>query len=162
MRRFRGGRSEAHARYHRSGSRMRPKALSAACRRVRNCGSDGAPNRPSGQSRQGLSQEDCWCPRDDAVVGAPQSPVATASQLSGRDGGPRYAERTNSERVRARLKDDDSGRHFRVRGPAKVSCYLMFGILALTVEPPQRLLLRTPRPQTDPGRFLRKQRSCSP
>ncbi len=52
----------------------------------------------------------------------------------------RYAERTNSERVNARLKDDFGGRHVRVRGAAKVSCHLMFGILALTVEHLQRLL----------------------
>ena len=53
----------------------------------------------------------------------------------------RYAERTNSERMNARLKDDYGGRHVRVRGAAKVSCHLMFGILALTVEQLQRLLL---------------------
>ena len=41
----------------------------------------------------------------------------------------------------ARLKDDYSGRHVRVRGHKKVYCHPMFGVLALTVEQLQRLLL---------------------
>ena len=38
------------------------------------------------------------------------------------------------ERVNGRLKDEFGGRYLRVRGPGKVWCHLMFGILALTVE----------------------------
>ena len=53
----------------------------------------------------------------------------------------RYDERTTVERVNARLKDDYGGRHVRVRGHAKVYTHLMFGILALTVEQFQRLML---------------------
>jgi hypothetical protein len=34
--------------------------------------------------------------------------------------------------VNARLKDEFGGRVVRVKGPVKVMCHLMFGILALT------------------------------
>lgn len=51
----------------------------------------------------------------------------------------RYRERTNVERVNARIKDDFGGRHVRVRGPDKVACHLMWGILALTVDQLLRL-----------------------
>lgn len=44
----------------------------------------------------------------------------------------RYKERSTVERVNARLKDEFGGRVVRVRGPAKVMCHLMFGIVALT------------------------------
>ena len=44
----------------------------------------------------------------------------------------RYKERGTVERVNARLKDEFGGRVVRVKGPAKVMCHLMFGILALT------------------------------
>ena len=53
----------------------------------------------------------------------------------------RYRERTTVERVNGRLKDEFGGRHVRVRGPGKVMCHLMFGILALTVEQLMRLIL---------------------
>lgn len=46
----------------------------------------------------------------------------------------RYNERSSAERVNSRLKDEFGGRMVRVRGHAKVSCHLMFGILALTSE----------------------------
>lgn len=46
----------------------------------------------------------------------------------------RYRERTMSERVNARLKDEFGGRFVRVRGAAKVMAHLMFGVLALTVD----------------------------
>lgn len=46
----------------------------------------------------------------------------------------RYNERTSVERINARLKDEFGGRCVRVRGHAKVSCHIMFGILALTVD----------------------------
>jgi len=54
----------------------------------------------------------------------------------------RYKERTMSERVNARLKDEFGGRNLRVRGPAKVMAHLMFGVLALTVDQILRLVVR--------------------
>jgi hypothetical protein len=54
----------------------------------------------------------------------------------------RYKERTNVERVYARLKDEFSGRMIRVRGWAKVMSHLMFGILALTADQLMRLVLQ--------------------
>ena len=53
----------------------------------------------------------------------------------------RTRERSTVERVNGRLKDEFGGRHLRVRGPGKVWCHLMFGILALTVEQLMRLML---------------------
>ena len=55
--------------------------------------------------------------------------------------GRRYHERSTAERVNARLKDEFGGRHLRVRGHAKASCHLMFGILVLTVNQLVRLAL---------------------
>ena len=52
----------------------------------------------------------------------------------------RYHERSTVERVNGRLKDEFGARQIRVRGPAKVMCHLMFGILALTVDQLIRLL----------------------
>lgn len=52
----------------------------------------------------------------------------------------RFAERSASERVNAALKDTYGGRFVRVRGHAKVSCHLMFGIVALTAEAVFRLV----------------------
>ena len=52
----------------------------------------------------------------------------------------RYKERTNVERVYARLKDEFGGRMIRVRGYAKVMTHLMFGILALTADQIMRLV----------------------
>lgn len=46
----------------------------------------------------------------------------------------RYKERTMSERVNGRLKDEFGASHLRVRGAAKVMAHLMFGVLALTVD----------------------------
>lgn len=46
----------------------------------------------------------------------------------------RYKERTMSERVNARLKDEFGAGHVRVRGPVKVMAHLMFGVVALTVD----------------------------
>ncbi|MBI5443023.1 MAG: transposase [Deltaproteobacteria bacterium] len=46
----------------------------------------------------------------------------------------RYNQRTASERVNGRLKDEFGGRNVRVRGHAKVLCHLMFGIIALAVD----------------------------
>ena len=52
----------------------------------------------------------------------------------------RYNERSSAERVNGALKDNYGGRFVRVRGPAKVYCHLMFGVLALTVEQLTRLV----------------------
>jgi Transposase DDE domain/Transposase domain (DUF772) len=46
----------------------------------------------------------------------------------------RYNQRTASERVNGRLKDEFGGRHVRVRGALKVMCHCMFGMLALTAD----------------------------
>ncbi len=46
----------------------------------------------------------------------------------------RYHERTTSERVNGRLKDEFGGRHVRVRGATNVMCHCMFGVLALTAD----------------------------
>jgi len=54
----------------------------------------------------------------------------------------RYKERTNVERVYARLKDEFGGRMVRVRGYAKVLTHLMFGILALTADQLMRLVIQ--------------------
>ena len=52
----------------------------------------------------------------------------------------RYKERSTVERTFGRLKDEFGGRHVRVRGHQKVTCHLMFGVLALTVDQLLRLL----------------------
>ena len=52
----------------------------------------------------------------------------------------RYKERSSAERVNARLKDEFGGRTVRVRGPEKVLCHLMFGVIALTVDQLMRLI----------------------
>lgn len=54
----------------------------------------------------------------------------------------RYKERTNVERVFARLKDEFGGRMIRVRGWAKVMAHLMFGVLALTADQLMRLVIQ--------------------
>ena len=44
----------------------------------------------------------------------------------------RLGQRSASERVNSRLKEEFGGRTIRVRGAAKVMCHLMFGVLAIT------------------------------
>lgn len=44
----------------------------------------------------------------------------------------RYRERSTAERVNGGLKDNHGGRTVRVRGPVKVMCHLMFGMLSFT------------------------------
>jgi hypothetical protein len=51
----------------------------------------------------------------------------------------RYNERTAAERSNARLKDEFGGRHVMVKGAAKVSCHLMFGVLVLSADQLMRL-----------------------
>ncbi len=53
----------------------------------------------------------------------------------------RYHERSASERVNGRLKDEFGGRMVRVRGNAKVMCHVMFGLLALTADQLMRLVM---------------------
>ena len=53
----------------------------------------------------------------------------------------RFKERSTSERVFARLKEEFGGRMIRVRGPAKVMTSLMFGIIALTADQLLRLVI---------------------
>jgi hypothetical protein len=57
-----------------------------------------------------------------------------------------YDFRTMVERVNARLKDEFGGRFVRVRGPIKVKCHLMFGILVLAVDQIFRLEAFKPAP----------------
>jgi DDE family transposase len=58
-----------------------------------------------------------------------------------------YNFRTMVERINALLKDEFGGSFLRVRGPIKVRCHLMFGLVALTVDQ----ILRIARPQTAPA-----------
>jgi hypothetical protein len=51
----------------------------------------------------------------------------------------RYNKRSVTERINAQLKDEFGGRNVWVRGHLKVKGHLMFGILALSVDP-MRLL----------------------
>ena len=46
----------------------------------------------------------------------------------------RFRGRTVVERTNSELKDNYGGRHIRVKGPAKVFCHLMFGIIAIAVK----------------------------
>jgi len=52
----------------------------------------------------------------------------------------RYNERSGAERVNANLKDNHGGRTVRVRGPAKVMCHLMFGVLVIAAAQIIRLV----------------------
>ncbi len=52
----------------------------------------------------------------------------------------RYNERTAAERVNGNLKDNHGGETVRVRGPEKVMCHLMFGILTITATQILRLI----------------------
>lgn len=46
----------------------------------------------------------------------------------------RFRGRTVVERTNSEIKDNYGGRHIRVKGPAKVFCHLMFGLLAITAK----------------------------
>jgi hypothetical protein len=52
----------------------------------------------------------------------------------------RYRQRSSAERVNGALKDNHGARTVRVRGPDKVMCHLMFGVLTLTALQLMRLL----------------------
>jgi hypothetical protein len=51
----------------------------------------------------------------------------------------RYDQRSSAERVNANLKDNCGGKFVRVRGPAKVFCHLMFGVVVIAAEQMLRL-----------------------
>ena len=53
----------------------------------------------------------------------------------------RYNERSTAERVNSNLKDNYGGNNVRVRGEAKVTAHLMFGIIALTANQLMKLLI---------------------
>ena len=53
----------------------------------------------------------------------------------------RYVERSGSERINRRLKDEFDGRHVRVRGYDKVLAHLMFGMTVLTASQLMRLIV---------------------
>jgi DDE family transposase/transposase-like protein DUF772 len=67
-------------------------------------------------------------------------PVEVAAELTWAEKD-RYRERTMSERVNSRLKDEFGANHLRVRGATKVMAHLMFGVLALTVDQWLRLAI---------------------
>lgn len=52
----------------------------------------------------------------------------------------RYKTRTGAERSNARLKDEFGVRHVQVRGPIKVMCHLMMGLVALCADQLTQLL----------------------
>ncbi len=52
----------------------------------------------------------------------------------------RYQQRSAAERVNANFKDNFAGRMIRVRGPDKVACHVMFGLLALSAIQIMRLV----------------------
>jgi len=52
----------------------------------------------------------------------------------------RYNARSSAERVNARLKDEFGARKIRVRGHVKVTCHLMFGVLALAADQIMKLV----------------------
>jgi hypothetical protein len=52
----------------------------------------------------------------------------------------RYQERSAAERSFANFKDNFAGRMIRVRGPDKVACHVMFGLLALSAIQIMRLV----------------------
>ena len=80
-------------------------------------------------------------PRRDSVLKKARKQEARARRAAGmvEAQSVRYRIRTAVERTNARLKDEFGGRHVRVRGPTKVICYLMFGLLALTADQLMRL-----------------------
>ncbi|NGX38027.1 MAG: hypothetical protein K1000chlam2_01196 [Chlamydiae bacterium] len=53
----------------------------------------------------------------------------------------RYKARSGAERTNARLKDEFGGRTVRVRGPRKVFCHLMIGVLTLTADRLMRMIM---------------------
>jgi len=65
------------------------------------------------------------CPKSFPSIPTPQLDPAQQQ---------RFQERTMSERVNGRLKDEFGGKQIRVRGPLKVMAHLSFGLLALTVD----------------------------
>ncbi len=83
-------------------------------------------------------------PRRDKALKQARNREARAQRAAGHPDARtvRYRIRTTVERTNARLKDEFGARHVRVRGPTKVACHLMFGLLALTAD--QMIRLATP------------------
>lgn len=83
-------------------------------------------------------------PRRDKALKQARNREARAQRAAGHPDARtvRYRIRTTVERTNARLKDEFGARHVRVRGPTKVACHLMFGLLALTAD--QFIRLATP------------------
>jgi hypothetical protein len=52
----------------------------------------------------------------------------------------RYNERSTAERANARMKDEFGAQKIRVRGHLKISCHLLFGVLALAADQLMRLV----------------------
>jgi hypothetical protein len=50
------------------------------------------------------------------------------------------------ERINARSRDEGGGRFVRVRGAMTAKCHLLFGVLALTVDPILRAFKPDPVP----------------
>ena len=57
----------------------------------------------------------------------------------------RYQQRSAAERAFANFHDNLAGRMIRVRGPDKLACHVMFGLLALSAIPIMRLVQSPPR-----------------
>lgn len=53
----------------------------------------------------------------------------------------RYNARSGAERANSRIKDEFGGRKVRVRGNAKVTCHLMFGVLVLAADQLMKLVM---------------------
>ena len=82
-------------------------------------------------------------PRRDKALKQARNREARAQRAAGHPDARtvRYRIRTTVERTNARLKDEFGARHVRVRGPTKVACHLMFGLLALTADQMIRLAI---------------------
>ena len=86
---------------------------------------------PSKQFCQQLGHVPIIEPNPQRLNAVPLAPAEAA----------RMKQRTASERVHSQLKDNYGGRQIRVRGPTKVMCQLMFGLVALTaIQLLQRVL----------------------
>lgn len=80
-------------------------------------------------------------PRRDKALKQARNREARAQRAAGHPDARtvRYRIRTVVERTNGRLKDEFGARHVRVRGPTKVACHPMFGLLALTADRMTRL-----------------------
>ncbi len=81
-------------------------------------------------------------PRRDVALKKELADEARRQRLTGHRApeAVRYNQRSSAERVNAYLKDNHGGDSVRVRGPEKVMCHLMFGILVIAIEQTLRLV----------------------